>query len=167
MRFRNAGDHQRHERESMACPVSRAYMVGRYVTNIIYKYSRMNARAHTHSNTQVHAHRHKHAHAHTHTHTHAHSCTHTHTHNLGPFTHDYFSILGAILCGKTCQSLPRIVTSHGLIPHVYGSIVLRREEFSGMQYDIHHEKLEVRQKPTRDPIQEMPFLLERAQKEGE
>jgi hypothetical protein len=123
--------------------------------------------AHTHIQTHKYTRTGTNTHTHTHTHTHAHSCTHTHTHNLGPFTHDYFSILGAILCGKTCQSLPRIVTSHGLIPHVYGSIVLHREEFSGMQYDIHHEKLEVRQKPTRDPIQEMPFLLERAKKEGE
>ena len=36
-----------------------------------------------------------------------------------------------------------------------------------MQYDIHHEKSEVRQKPTRDPIQKVPFLLERAKKEGD
>ena len=27
-----------------------------------------------------------------------------------------------------------------------------------MQYDIDHEKSEVRQKPTRDPIQKMPFF---------
>jgi hypothetical protein len=38
-----------------------------------------------------------------------------------------------------------------------------------MQYDIHHKKLEVRQKPTRDrdPIQKMSCLLERAKQEGE
>ena len=77
MRFRNAGDHQRHERESMACLVSRAYMVGRYMTNIIYKYSRMNARAHiqTHKYTRTGTN----TRARAHTLTHAHTCTHTHT----------------------------------------------------------------------------------------
>jgi hypothetical protein len=85
----------------------------------------MRARTFKHTSTRAQAQTRARAHTHLLMHTHA----HTHTHNLGAFTHDYFSILGAILCGKTCQSLPRIVTSHGLIPHVYGSIVLHREDF--------------------------------------